>query len=99
MKNNIFKNILAIAAVVALASSCKGFLDESDQSKFIASTADHFSSVLLSEFNAMYDPFALAPFMTDEVCDGAKVSMNNSGREQIRPAYCWQRDIEKNMTT
>ena len=65
MKHNIIKGILAIAAVVALATGCKGFLDEQDQSKFIANQADHFSSVLLGEFNAMYDPFWLTPFMTD----------------------------------
>ena len=98
MKNNILKNIFAIAAVIALASGCKGFLDEADQSKFIAKTADHFSSVLLGEFNTAYDPFWLSPFMTDEVRDGYTVTMNSTMREQIRPAFCWQRDIEKNMT-
>ena len=98
MKHNIIKGILAIAAVVTLATACKGFLDEQDQSKFIANKADHFSSVLLGEFNAGYDPFWLAPFMTDELMDGITVAQNNSGREQTRPAFCWQRDIEKNMT-
>ena len=98
MKNTIFKSILAIAAVVVLATGCKGFLDEQDQSKFIAKSADHFSSVLLGEFNAGYDPFWLTPFMTDEIMDGITVAQNNSVREQIRPAFCWQRDIEKHMT-
>ena len=98
MKLNIIKGILAIAAVVTLATGCKGFLDEQDQSKFIANKADHFSSVLLGEFNASYDPFWLAPFMTDELMDGISVPQNVSGREQTRPAFCWQRDIEKNMT-
>jgi len=95
---NIFKSIFVFAAIATLASGCKGFLDEADQSKFIANSADHFSSVLLGEFNAMYDPFYLCPFMTDEITDGADVSLNSSGREAIRPAFCWQRDIEKNMT-
>ena len=98
MKHYIIKGILAIAAVVALATGCKGFLDEQDQSKFIANKAEHFSSVLLGEFNAMYDPFWLCPFMTDELMDGITVSQNTNGREQTRPAFCWQRDIEKNMT-
>ena len=98
MKHNIIKGILAIAAVVALATGCKGFLDEQDQSKFIANQADHFSSVLLGEFNAGYDPFWLCPFMTDELMDGITVGQNSAGREEVRPAFCWQRDIEKNMT-
>lgn len=99
MKHYIVKGILAIAAVFTLATGCKGFLDEQDQSKFIANQAEHFSSVLLGEFNASYDPFWLAPFMTDELMDGIAVSQNNTGREQTRPAFCWQRDIEKNMTS
>jgi len=98
MKNNILRSILAIAAVVTLATGCKGFLDEQDQSKFIANTADHFSSVLLGEFNAGYDPYWLAPFMTDELKDGITVSQNTANREEIRPSFCWQRDVEKNMT-
>lgn len=98
MKHYIIKGFLAIAAVVTLATGCKGFLDEQDQSKFIANKADHFSSVLLGEFNASYDPFWLSPFMTDELMDGITVAQNTAGREQTRPAFCWQRDIEKNMT-
>lgn len=98
MKNNILKSILAAAAVIALAAGCSGFLDEKDQSKFIASTADHFSSVLLSEFNSSYDPYWLAPFMTDEVVDAPDVPKNTDRREQVRPSFCWQRDVEKNMT-
>ncbi len=98
MKLNISRRIFAIAAVVVLAAGCQGFLDEQDQSKFIAKTADHFSSVLLGEFNAGYDPFWLAPFMTDELMDGITVPQNTSGREETRPAFCWQRDIEKNMS-
>lgn len=99
MKKYIVRSIFAAAAVLALATGCKGFLDEQDQSKFIANTADHFSSVLLSEFNAGYDPHWLVPFMTDEVSDAFTVARNTATREQIRPAYCWQRDIEKNMTS
>ncbi len=98
MKKYIIRLILAATAVTALATGCKGFLDEQDQSKFIANKAEHFSSVLLSEFNAMYDPHWLIPFMTDEVEDAYSVPMNTSRREQIRAAFCWQRDIEKNMT-
>ena len=104
---NIIKNILAIAAVVTLATGCKGFLDEVDQSKFIASTADHFSSVLLGEFNASYESFRTnghnaglnyTVFMTDELRDGVNVNQNTSAREVVRPLFCWQRDIEKNMS-
>ncbi len=104
---NIIKNILAIAAVVTLATGCKGFLDEVDQSKFIAETADHFSSVLLGEFNSAYETFRgegayegvnFISWMTDELSDGVNVNQNTSYREALRPIFCWQRDIEKNMS-
>jgi len=98
MKNKIYRSILALSAAVVLATGCNGFLDETDQSKFVANTADHFSSLLLGEFNYSYSPYAYVPFMTDEISDGVSVSQNNSGREYFRPFFCWQRDVEKNMT-
>ena len=84
---------------MVLASGCKGFLDETDQSKFLPRTADHYSSALLGEFNYNYAPFAYAQFLSDELQDANVVQMNNDTREIYRPYLCWQKDLELNMTS
>ncbi|MCF0176609.1 MAG: RagB/SusD family nutrient uptake outer membrane protein [Bacteroidales bacterium] len=93
------KSLLAFVAIAVLANSCKGFLDETDQSKFLPRTADHYSSALLGEFNYKYAPNSYIQFMTDDLQDANTVTQNNSTREIYQPYFCWQKDVEMNMTS
>lgn len=75
--------------------SCSGFLDEMDQDKFVPTEADHYASLLLGECNNKAYVFSSVQYMTDEVQESNGKIDPLSNRDNIKPLYTWQRNIEQ----
>lgn len=72
--------------------SCNGFLDEVDQDKLVPEKNDHFSALMLQEFNATYPIFRSIDHMTDNVVEDP--SALTSRKFDLKTTYTWQREIE-----
>lgn len=85
---------MAAVLTTSLLSGCKGFLEQVDQDKFIPSTADHYASLMLREFDYNYKIMSNVQLMSDEMEDSDDLLYTSGGREQNRASFTWQRDIE-----
>lgn len=71
---------------------CSDFLDEVDQDKLVPEKVEHFSALLLKEFNAEYPIFRSVDYMTDNMTEDP-YALTSSKRE-FKTTYTWQREIE-----
>lgn len=81
-----------IIAVAATFVGCSDFLDEVDQDKLIPEKTEHYSALMLQEFNSEYPIFTSIDHMTDNVTeDPTASSLRKMGS---KTTYTWQREIE-----
>lgn len=71
---------------------CSDFLDEVSQDKLVPEKTDHYSALLLQEFNFEYPIFYTVDYMTDNVVENANAY--TSTKENKKTTYTWQREIE-----
>lgn len=71
---------------------CGDFLDEIDQDKVVPEKTDHYSALLLKEFNQEYPIFRTVDHMTDNVVENPRTF--GSKRFPLKTTYTWQREIE-----
>lgn len=91
------KNTIIILSI--LLTSCSGFLDEVDQTKFVPSKADHYAALMLKEFNQSPTVMTGVQYMTDEIQETAGKVSAATKRSGTKPLYTWQKDIELDMET
>ncbi|TRZ45071.1 RagB/SusD family nutrient uptake outer membrane protein [Robertkochia solimangrovi] len=83
---------LILILTVATLFSCNNFLDEVDQDKLIPEKTDHYSALLLNEFNYNYPLFKTVDYMTDNVTEDP--AGLDSRKLSNKTTYTWQREIE-----
>lgn len=85
------KKALYIVSLITVFG-CSNFLDEVDQDKIIPEKTDHYSALLLQEFNYEYPIFKTVDYMTDNVVEDPKAATNS--KFGFKTTYTWQREIE-----
>ncbi|MEL0454673.1 RagB/SusD family nutrient uptake outer membrane protein [Flavobacteriaceae bacterium SZ-1-7] len=85
------KKLIYILLLVPFVG-CSDFLDEVDQDKLIPEKTDHYSALLLKEFNGQYPIFRTVDYMTDNVTEDPKAF--TSVKFPVKTTYAWQREIE-----